>query len=71
MCTGSESSFRASQKWVCGLMEIAESSYWCASRRRDEELRKRLVELARGQPLFGYRRLHALLRRRSDEPKRN
>jgi len=42
-------------------MEIAESSFRYRSRRSDEELRERLVELARRKPRFGYRRLHILL----------
>jgi hypothetical protein len=53
--------YAASERRVCGLMGMAVSSYrhqttWC-----DEELRKRLVELAREKPRLGYRRLHVLL----------
>jgi putative transposase len=44
-------------------MELAESSYRYRSRRDDGELRKRLVELAREEPRYGYRRLHVLLRK--------
>ena len=42
---------------------MAESSYRYRSRRNDEGLRNRLIELAREKPRFGYRRLHVLLRR--------
>jgi transposase InsO family protein len=45
---------------------VAVSSYRYQSRRSDEGLRLRLVELAREKPRFGYRRLH-VLRRRSGE----
>lgn len=44
-------------------MMIAVSSYRYESRRTDEPLRAKLVELAREKPRFGYRRLHVLLRR--------
>jgi putative transposase len=52
-----------SQRRACGLMTMAVSSYRYESRRSDEGLRQRLVELAREKPRFGYRRLHVLLRR--------
>ena len=42
---------------------MAVSSHRYVSRRSDEELRGRLVQLAREKPRFGYRRLHVLLRR--------
>ena len=42
---------------------MAVSSYRYQSRRSDEPLRRRLVELAREKPRFGYRRLHVLLGR--------
>jgi putative transposase len=48
---------------VCGLLGIATSSLRYRARRSDEELRKRLVELAREKPRFGYRRLQVLLQR--------
>ena len=44
-------------------MLLAVSSYRYRTRRNDEPLRTRLVELARSQPRFGYRRLLVLLRR--------
>jgi putative transposase len=52
-----------SQRRACGLLTVAVSSYRYQSRRSDEGLRRRLVELAREKPRFGYRRLHVLLRR--------
>src|SRR5450755_2533524 len=44
-------------------MRVAVSSYRYRSRRSDEGLRARMVELARERPRFGYRRLHVLLQR--------
>jgi len=44
-------------------MAIAVSSYRYQATRCDDELRARLVELAREKPRFGYRRLHVLLLR--------
>jgi len=55
--------YPASQQRACGLLQIAVSSFRYASRRNDEPLRARLVELAREKPRFGYRRLHILLDR--------
>jgi putative transposase len=55
--------YAASERRVCGLMGIAMSSYRYRTKRSDEPLRTRLVELAREKPRFGYRRLHVLLRR--------
>jgi len=52
-----------SERRACGLLTLAVSSYRYRSRRSDEALRARLVELAREKPRFGYRRLHVLLRR--------
>jgi putative transposase len=52
-----------SQRRACGLLMGAVSSCRYQARRSDEELRERLVELAREKPRFGYRRLHVLLRR--------
>lgn len=56
-------SYPASQRRDCELLGMAESSYRYRSRRKDEGLRNRLVELARENVRYGYRRLHALLRR--------
>lgn len=61
------SHYTASERRVCGLMRMAVSSYRYESKRTDEPLRTKLVELAREKPRFGYRRLHVLLRR-SGEP---
>ena len=52
-----------SERRACRLMTVAVSSYRYESRRSDEPLRTRLVELAREKPRFGYRWLHVLLRR--------
>src|SRR6266481_1250045 len=59
-----------SQRRACRLLTMPVSSYRYQSRRSDEGLRLRLVELAREKPRFGYRRLHVLLRQRAgaDEP---
>ena len=48
---------------ACRLVMLAASTYRYQSRRSDEPLRTRLVELARAKPRFGYRRLHVLLGR--------
>jgi putative transposase len=55
--------YAASQRRVCGLMGMAVASYCYRTRRSDEPLRTRLVELAREKPRFGYRRLQVLLGR--------
>ena len=55
--------YAVSERRVCGLMTMAMSSYRYRTKRSDEPLRTRLVELAREKPRFGYRRLHVLLRR--------
>src|SRR5271169_3488749 len=52
-----------SQRRACGVVTMAVSSYRYQSRRSDEPLRTRLVELAREKPRFGYRRLQVLLGR--------
>ena len=53
--------YAASERRVCGLMGMAVSSYRYQTTRCDDQLRTRLVELAREKPRFGYRRLHVLL----------
>ena len=55
--------FHASERRVCGLMEIPRMSYRYPSRRDDRGLQERLLELAREKPRFGYRRLWVLLAR--------
>ena len=52
-----------SQRRACRVMMMAVSSYRYQRRRSDEVLRRKLVELAREKPRFGYRRLQVLLRR--------
>jgi len=52
-----------SQRRACRLMLLAVSSYRYRTRRSDEPLRTKLVELAREKPRYGYRRLQVLLRR--------
>jgi putative transposase len=49
-----------SQRRACALLRVAVSSFRYQTRRSDESLRTRLVELAREKPRFGYRRLHVL-----------
>jgi putative transposase len=58
-----EREYAFSQRRACRLLTVAVSSYRYESRRRDERLRERLLELAREKPRYGYRRLHVLLRR--------
>ena len=53
--------FRASERRVCGLMEIPRMSYRYRTRRDDNALRERLLALAREKPRFGYRRLWVML----------
>lgn len=56
--------FSTSERHACGLIGVAVSSYRYQSQRiPDDKLRTKLVELAREQPRFGYRRLHVLLAR--------
>jgi putative transposase len=55
-----------SERRACRVMTVAVSSYRYQTRRCDEGLRLRLVELAREKPRFGYRRLHVLLRRNGE-----
>lgn len=52
-----------SQRRACDLLSVAVSSHRYQTRRSDEPLRRKLVELAREKPRFGYRRLHVLLQR--------
>jgi putative transposase len=61
------SQYEASERRVCGLMGMAVTTYRYRSRRTDEPLRTRLVDLAREKPRFGYRRLHVLLRRSGEQ----
>ena len=52
-----------SERRACRLLTLSVSSYRYQSKRSDEGLRLRLVELTREKPRFGYQRLHVLLRR--------
>ena len=52
-----------SQRRICELLGVAESSCRYASRRSDEGLRERLVAAAREKPRWGYRRLQVELER--------
>ena len=56
-----------SERRACGLLTMAVSSYRYETKRSDEPLRTRLVELAREKPRFGYRRLQVLLRRDGEQ----
>jgi putative transposase len=56
--------FAVSQRRACGLVGIQPSTIRYRLRARDDEqVRRRLGELAKERSRFGYRRLHALLRR--------
>jgi putative transposase len=56
------SRFLVSQRRLCGLLHVAESSQRYVSRRNDDLLRTRLVEAARQKPRWGYWRLQLKLR---------
>jgi putative transposase len=53
--------YLVSQRRVCGLLVLAESSFRYVSRSNDEPLRQRLLEAAREKPRWGYRRLQIVL----------
>jgi len=55
--------YKASERRVCGLMQVPRTSCRYRSRRDDNVLREQLQHLAREHPRFGYRRLHVMLRR--------
>lgn len=59
--------FTVSQRCVCRLVGASRSTVRYQPRRKDDTLlTERLRELARQRPRFGYRRLHALLRRKGE-----
>jgi putative transposase len=58
--------FLVSQRRVCELLSVAESSCRYRSRRNDGELRERLVAAAREKPRWGYRRLQILLQQQGE-----
>jgi putative transposase len=53
--------FLVSQRRICGLMGVAESSQRYVIQRNDGELRERLIAAAREKPKWGYRRLQVKL----------
>ncbi|GAC1635249.1 MAG: IS3 family transposase [Candidatus Acidiferrum sp.] len=55
------SHFLVSQRRICELMNVAESSQRYVTRKNDEALRTKLVEAAREKPRWGYRRLQVKL----------
>ena len=62
--TFTQEHFGVSQRRACQLVSVARATIRYRSRRgNDEPLRTRLRQLAEQRPRFGYRRLHALLRR--------
>jgi len=58
---------RYSERRACGLVSWWRSSYRYRRRHNDEALRAHLRELVEARPRFGYRRLHAMLRREEDD----
>jgi putative transposase len=56
------SKFLVSQRRICELLDVAESSQRYESRKDDEVLRTKLVEAAREKPRWGYRRLQFVLK---------
>lgn len=58
--------YAVSQRRVCGLMQMAESSLRYTSRRNDAPLRERLRAAAREKPRWGYRRLQIVLREQGE-----
>ena len=60
--------YRLSERTASKLLGVERSSYRYEPRPdRNAELRSELVKLARQEPRYGYRPLHALLSRRSQE----
>ena len=53
--------FLVSQRRICGLLGVAESSQRYVSCRNDEELKTKLREAAQEKPKWGYRRLQVKL----------
>lgn len=56
--------YLVSQRRICELLSVAESSCRYESRRSDEELRTKLVEVAPEKPRWGYRRLQIVLQQK-------
>lgn len=61
-----QAKYAFSERRACRLLLVPVSSYRYKPRNRDEDLRERLVALAREKPRFGYRRLHVLLGREGE-----
>jgi len=59
--------FLVSQRRICELMGVAESSQRYVSRKNDEVLRMKLVEASREKPRWGYRRLQFVLKEKGME----
>lgn len=55
--------YGASQTRVCRLTQIFRSLCGYQSRRPPEPLLRRMREVTKAQPRFGYRRVHVILRR--------
>jgi putative transposase len=62
-----QAKYAFTERRACRLLLVPVSSYRYKSRNRDEDLRERLVALAREKPRFGYRRLHVLLGREGEQ----
>ena len=61
------SKFLVSQRRICELLNVAESSQRYVSRKNDEPLRTKLVAAAREKPRWGYRRLQFVLKAKGME----
>ena len=62
-----EEQYPASKRRVCGLMSVAVSSFRYRSTRSDEDLKEKLLRLAREKPRYGYRRLQVLVEREGEQ----
>jgi putative transposase len=62
-----QAKYAFTERRACRLLLVPVSSYRYKPRNRDEDLRERLVALAREKPRFGYRRLHVLLGREGEQ----
>jgi putative transposase len=58
-----EDRYGVSERRACRLVSLHRSTRRYRAKRKDDELRTRLRELAAERPRFGYRRLHVLRRR--------
>jgi putative transposase len=62
-----QAKYAFTERRACRLLLVPVSSYRYKPRNHDEDLRERLVALAREKPRFGYRRLHVLLGREGEQ----